>query len=106
MGGEAPASEPTPGVVAEGGDLAQRRALAVVAFGVFVAADDLMVVATMLRPIINELGLILPDDLDATEAAVRAAGGRITEAPDAGAGDRQFHFADPSGNEMAVWSAG
>lgn len=38
----------------------------VVAFGVFVAADDLMVVAAMLRPIINDLGLILPDDLDAT----------------------------------------
>ena len=38
----------------------------VVAFGVFVAADDLMVVATMLRPIIGDLGLILPDDLDAT----------------------------------------
>ncbi len=35
-------------------------------FGVFVAADDLMVVATMLRPIINDLGLVLPDDLDAT----------------------------------------
>jgi MFS family permease len=38
----------------------------VVAFGVFVAADDLMVVATMLRPIIDDLGLIIPDDLDAT----------------------------------------
>ena len=50
--------------------------------------------------------VLYSDDLDATEAAVRAAGGRITEAPDAGAGDRQFHFADPSGNEMAVWSAG
>ncbi len=43
-----------------------RRALAAVAFGVFVAADDLMVVATMLRPIIDDLGLVLPDDLDAT----------------------------------------
>lgn len=38
----------------------------VVAFGVFVAADDLMVVATMLRPIMDDLGLILPDDLNAT----------------------------------------
>ncbi len=38
----------------------------VVAFGVFVAADDLMVVSTMLRPIVDDLGLILPDDLDST----------------------------------------
>ncbi len=37
--------------------------MAVVAFGVFVAADDLMVVATMLRPMINDLGLAIPDDL-------------------------------------------
>jgi EmrB/QacA subfamily drug resistance transporter len=38
--------------------------LAVVAFGVFVAADDLTVVATMLRPIIGDLGIVLPDGLD------------------------------------------
>ena len=41
-------------------------ALAVVAFGVFVAADDLLVVSTMLRPIIEDLDLVLPDDLDDT----------------------------------------
>lgn len=39
-------------------------ALAVVAFGVFVAADDLLVVSTMLRPMIGDLGLVVPDDLD------------------------------------------
>ncbi len=38
----------------------------VVAFGVFVAADDLMVVSTMLRPIIDDVGLVIPNDLDAT----------------------------------------
>ena len=38
--------------------------LAVVGFSVFVAADDLTVVATMLRPIIGDLGLVLPDGLD------------------------------------------
>ena len=38
--------------------------LAVVGFSVFVAADDLTVVSTMLRPIIGDLGLILPDGLD------------------------------------------
>lgn len=37
--------------------------MAVVAFGVFVAADDLMVVATMLRPMIDDLGLVIPNDL-------------------------------------------
>ncbi|NOX28891.1 MAG: MFS transporter, partial [Actinobacteria bacterium] len=39
-------------------------ALAVVGFAVFVAADDLTVVTTMLRPIISDLGLALPDGLD------------------------------------------
>ena len=38
--------------------------MAVVAFGVFVAADDLMVVATMLRPMIDDFDLVVPDDLD------------------------------------------
>ncbi len=38
--------------------------LAVVGFGVFIAADDLTVVSTMLRPIIGDLGLVLPDGLD------------------------------------------
>ncbi len=38
--------------------------LAVVGFGAFVAADDLTVVATMLRPIIGDLGVVLPDGLD------------------------------------------
>jgi len=34
-----------------------------VGFSVFVAADDLTVVSTMLRPIIGDLGLVLPDGL-------------------------------------------
>ena len=41
-----------------------RAILWVVGFAVFVAADDLTVVTTMLRPIINDLGLTLPDGLD------------------------------------------
>ena len=44
---------PSPGVI-----------LAVVGFSVFVAADDLTVVSTMLRPIVGDLGLVLPDGLD------------------------------------------
>ena len=38
--------------------------LSVVGFGALVAADDLTVVATMLRPIIGDLGIVLPDGLD------------------------------------------
>ena len=51
--GSAPAGRPSPQAV-----------LAVVGFGVFIAADDLTVVSTMLRPIIGDLGLVLPDGLD------------------------------------------
>ena len=63
-------SNPTPAMVPDRGvsegDQAAWPAFAVAAFGVFVAADDLLVVSTMLRPIINDLGLVLPDDLDST----------------------------------------
>jgi EmrB/QacA subfamily drug resistance transporter len=38
--------------------------LAVVSFGVFIAADDLTVVSTMLREIIGDLEIPLPDDFD------------------------------------------
>ncbi|MFT6763007.1 MAG: EmrB/QacA subfamily drug resistance transporter [Candidatus Aldehydirespiratoraceae bacterium] len=41
-----------------------RTILWAVGFSVFVAADDLTVVSTMLRPIIGDLGLVLPDGLD------------------------------------------
>ena len=50
---EAPARKASPNAI-----------LWVVGFAVFVAADDLTVVTTMLRPIINDLGLTLPDGLD------------------------------------------
>ena len=52
---------------------ANRKAiLAIVAFGIFVAADDLTVVSTMLRQIIFDLGLVLPDDLDQAAWIVNA----------------------------------
>ena len=41
-----------------------RAVLWAVGFSVFVAADDLTVVSTMLRPMIGDLGLVLPDGLD------------------------------------------
>jgi MFS family permease len=56
-----PAGRPSPAVI-----------LAVVGFSVFVAADDLTVVSTMLRPIIGDLGLSLPDGLDDAAWVVNA----------------------------------
>ena len=46
--------------------------LAIVGFSVFVAADDLTVVSTMLRPIIGDLGLVMPDGLDDAAWVVNA----------------------------------
>ena len=43
------------------------------------------------------------EDLDAAEKAVRDAGGKILDRLDF-PGGRRFHFADPSGNELAVWT--
>ena len=45
------------------------------------------------------------DDLDATLAAVRAAGGTITVEPFDFPGGRRFAFADPAGNVLGVWTA-
>ena len=42
--------------------------------------------------------------LDDTLAAVTGAGGRIVKEPFRFPGGRRFHFTDPSGNELAVWS--
>ncbi len=43
-------------------------------------------------------------DLDASVTRVEGAGGKITKPPFDFPGGRRFHFADPSGNELAVWS--
>jgi predicted enzyme related to lactoylglutathione lyase len=42
--------------------------------------------------------------LDATLASIRQAGGEIVKPPFEFPGGRRFHFSDPSGNELAVWS--
>lgn len=49
------------------------------------------------------LVLVFSDDLDATLAAVRAAGGTVTDGPYAFPGGRRFHFADPAGNVLGVY---
>ena len=48
------------------------------------------------------LVVIFSTDLAATEQAVRAAGGAIVRETFSFPGGRRFHFADPSGNELAV----
>ena len=50
------------------------------------------------------LVILYSRDLDATLAAVRTAGGRVVREPYGFPGGRRFEFADPSGNELAVWS--
>ncbi|MCR5873351.1 hypothetical protein LRS10_03570 [Phenylobacterium sp. J426] len=45
-------------------------------------------------------------DLEAMEARVKAAGGVITAPIFSFPGGRRFHFQDPGGNELAVWSEG
>lgn len=52
------------------------------------------------------LVILYADDLEAMEAKVRAAGGRIVKPIFRFPGGRRFHFADPAGNELAVWSEG
>jgi uncharacterized protein len=42
--------------------------------------------------------------LDDSLKRVREAGGKITKDPFEFPGGRRFHFIDPSGNELGVWS--
>ncbi len=50
------------------------------------------------------LVVLYAKDLHAAQALVESAGGEITVAIFAFPGGRRFHFNDPSGNELAVWS--
>jgi uncharacterized protein len=43
-------------------------------------------------------------DLEVAEQRIRGAGGKIVRPTFSFPGGRRFHFADPSGNELAVWS--
>jgi uncharacterized protein len=51
------------------------------------------------------LPVIRVDDLEAAFDAVRNSGGTIAKPIFAFPGGRRFHFIDPSGSELAVWSA-
>lgn len=48
--------------------------------------------------------VIYASDLAATEKKIRDAGGTIVKDAFPFPGGRRFHFADPSGNVLAVWS--
>ena len=50
------------------------------------------------------LTVLYSDDLAASQNAVEAAGGTITKPVFEFPGGRRFHFRDPGGNELAVWS--
>ena len=50
------------------------------------------------------LVVIYSDDLEASEQAVKAAKGDITVPIFDFPGGRRFHFKDPSGNELAIWT--
>jgi len=52
----------------------------------------------------NPLVVIYALQLDAIEANIKQAGGKIARKPYAFPGGRRFHFTDPSGNELAVWT--
>ena len=47
--------------------------------------------------------LIVSDDLDASVAAVEAAGASLVTPPEAYPGGRRFTFADPAGNVLGVY---
>ena len=50
------------------------------------------------------LVILWADDLEGALASVRDAGGTVTRPIFAFPGGRRFHFRDPAGNELAVWS--
>lgn len=50
------------------------------------------------------LPIIYSADLEAALAAVESSGGQILKPIFSFPGGRRFHFADPAGNELAVWS--
>jgi uncharacterized protein len=50
------------------------------------------------------LVVIYSQSLEATQMAVQNQGGRIVTDVFSFPGGRRFHFADPCGNEWAVWS--
>lgn len=55
-------------------------------------------------PGVGVLVILYADDLAGTLETVKEAGGEITKPIYSFPGGRRFHFLDPNGNELAVWS--
>jgi predicted enzyme related to lactoylglutathione lyase len=56
-------------------------------------------------PVKGILVVLYASDLEGTAAKVKAAGATISKEIFSFPGGRRFQFMDPSGNELAVWSA-
>jgi predicted enzyme related to lactoylglutathione lyase len=52
----------------------------------------------------NPLVVIYATRLEEIESKVKQAGGKIVRTTYPFPGGRRFHFSDPSGNELAVWT--
>lgn len=50
------------------------------------------------------LVILYSEELEATKEKIRKAGGRIVKDIFTFPGGRRFHFSDPDGNELGVWS--
>lgn len=57
------------------------------------------------KPIVNGALIVLyHENLEAVTDKIKSAGGKITKDIFSFPGGKRFHFTDPSGNELAVWS--
>jgi predicted enzyme related to lactoylglutathione lyase len=57
------------------------------------------------EPAAAPLVILYADDLDGAEKAMLAAGGKIVVPQYDFPGGRRFHFREPGGNVLAVWSS-
>jgi predicted enzyme related to lactoylglutathione lyase len=100
-----------------GGDLPATKAFYAEAFGwsftdygpAYAAFDegldggfDADAAAAPTKPLV----VLFAHDLEAMLAKVEAAGGVVVKPVFSFPGGRRFHFRDPAGNELAVWSEG
>lgn len=54
---------------------------------------------------VSQVVVLYAHDLEAMQAKVEAAGGKVVKPIFSFPSGRRFHFTDPAGNELAVWSA-
>jgi predicted enzyme related to lactoylglutathione lyase len=52
----------------------------------------------------SALVVLYSNDLEATQTKIQQSGGKITKSIFSFPGGRRFHFVEPGGNELAVWS--